>query len=41
MLFLGNVSKFTPDYETLSRVSLGFVPYYESTDADTIMGSIN
>jgi hypothetical protein len=40
MLFLGNVSKFTPDYETLSRLSLGFVPYYESEDA-SIMNSID
>jgi hypothetical protein len=30
MLFMGNVSKYTPDYETLSRLSQGFVPYYVS-----------
>lgn len=28
MLFLGNVKKYTPDYETLAKISLGFVPYY-------------
>jgi hypothetical protein len=38
---MGNVSKFTPDYETLSRISLGFVPWFESETADHIMGSID
>jgi len=39
MLFLGNVKKFTPDYETLSRLSLGFVPFYESKSEEDALGS--
>lgn len=30
MLFLGNVSKYTPNHETLMKLSQGFIPYYQS-----------
>lgn len=38
MLFLGNVTKYTPDYETLSKLSLGFVPYYVSESEQDAFG---
>ena len=39
MLFLGNVQKYTPDYETLVKLSLGFIPYYKAVDEETELGS--
>jgi hypothetical protein len=39
MLFLGNVQKYTPDYETLAKLSLGFTPYYKAIDEETELGS--
>lgn len=39
MLFLGNVQKYTPDYETLAKLSLGFTPYYKAVDEETELGS--
>ena len=39
MLFLGNVNKSTPEYETFSKLSLGFVPYYKSEDEEKALGS--
>lgn len=39
MLFLGNVKKFTPEYSTFSKLSLGFVPYYESEEEKDALGS--
>ena len=30
MLFLGNVSRYTPNHETLIKLSQGFIPYYAS-----------
>jgi hypothetical protein len=39
MLFLGNVEKYTPPYEELSKVSLGFVPYYETKTEKEAFGS--
>ena len=39
MLFLGNVNKSTPEYETFSKLSLGFVPYYKSEDEEEALGS--
>jgi hypothetical protein len=40
MLFLGNVKKYTPDYETLSKLSLGFVPYYDVESEEAALGSV-
>ena len=40
MLFMGNVSKYTPDYETLSRLSQGFVPYYVSRTEQEEFGQV-
>ena len=40
MLFLGNVTKATPNYETFSKLSLGFVPYYKSESEEAI-GELN
>ena len=39
MLFLGNVEKYTPPYETLAKLSLGFVPVYESKTEKEAFGS--
>ena len=39
MLFLGNVQKYTPPYERLAKLSLGFLPYYESVDEATALGT--
>ena len=39
MLFLGNVQKYTPPYERLAKLSLGFLPYYESEDEATVLGA--
>ena len=39
MLFLGNVQKYTPPYEKLAKLSLGFLPYYESVDEATALGT--
>jgi hypothetical protein len=39
MLFLGNVQKYTPPYETLAKISLGFCPYYKSEEEQTALGS--
>lgn len=35
MLFMGNVSKYVPNFEEFSKVSLGFVPYYTSEAAES------
>jgi hypothetical protein len=40
MLFLGNVKKFTPDYETLSKLSLNFLPYYKVESEQVALGSV-
>lgn len=40
MLFLGNVHKYTPDYETLSKLSLNFVPYYKVESEEEALGSV-
>ena len=40
MLFLGNVHKYTPDYETLSKLSLNFVPYYKVESEEQALGSV-
>lgn len=40
MLFLGNVQKYTPDYETLAKLSLGFVPFYEVKSEQEELGSV-
>lgn len=40
MLFLGNVKKYTPDYETLSKLSLGFIPYYDVESEEAALGSV-
>ena len=39
MLFLGNVQKYTPPYERLAKLSLGFCPYYESTPEQEALGT--
>lgn len=39
MLFLGNVQKYTPSYERLAKLSLGFCPYYESETEDSALGT--
>jgi len=40
MLFLGNIHKYTPDYETLSKLSLNFVPYYKVEKEEAALGSV-
>lgn len=39
MLFMGNVEKYTPPYESLARLSLGFVPIYEKQTEKEAFGS--
>ena len=41
MLILGNVSKDSLDYEQFSKVSLGFVPYYQRTKYADEIGTLD